>query len=416
MKNKLRKMIDNPFIQGGAILTIGNFFISFLNYIFNLFAGRLLGPQGYGEITALFSYTLIFSIPFSIFSNLIIQKIGSKENNQLLFVKMLHNWFFSKLKKWSFLIFFLILSAPFLPRLTNLSPFVSYSFIILIILYLFTVIYTSTLLALRFFLVFILISILGVLIKLSGILFVYFGIDGVNTIIFFTILSSLITFIIYYLFIRKEIISKIEVSKKLEKRLFILLSEKYTLITIFSILGITLLNNIDIIFVKKFFSPLDAGLYSAWSLFAKIIFYIIGPIVSISYIFFTSTKKNNQKNILFLTVSLIISISFFAFIFYSMFPEIIINIFFGKQFYLISKNLGLAAFFGMFYSLITLMNNYFLAKKNLTSLITIIIIPFYVISLFIFNQTIQNIMIVNIIYSFITMTSYFCGYLFLKQR
>ena len=192
-------MIDNPFIQGGAILTIGNFFISFLNYIFNLFAGRLLGPQGYGEITALFSYTLIFSIPFSIFSNLIIQKIGSKENNQLLFVKMLHNWFFSKLKKWSFLIFFLILSAPFLPRLTNLSPFVSYSFIILIILYLFTVIYTSTLLALRFFLVFILISILGVLIKLSGILFVYFGIDGVNTIIFFTILSSLIPllFIIY---------------------------------------------------------------------------------------------------------------------------------------------------------------------------------------------------------------------------
>ena len=76
MMKLLKKLWANEFFQGGFFLTSSSFTINVLNYFFNLLAARTLGPSGFGEITAFFSYNNIFSVPILVVTLVLIQKIG----------------------------------------------------------------------------------------------------------------------------------------------------------------------------------------------------------------------------------------------------------------------------------------------------------------------------------------------------
>ena len=93
----IKRIWSNEFYQGGIIFTLASFVTSFMNYLFNVFAARGLGPSGYGEITTMFSYIAISSTPLAVLTTTIIQKIGSA-TNQISYSYALEQWFFGKLK------------------------------------------------------------------------------------------------------------------------------------------------------------------------------------------------------------------------------------------------------------------------------------------------------------------------------
>src|SRR3990167_3186841 len=95
MKKTLSKYWKNEFVQGGFVFTVFSFISSFLNYLFNFFAARALGPAGFGEITALFSYITIFSVPTIVMTLVVIQKVGSKGHESERFALSLQTWFFA---------------------------------------------------------------------------------------------------------------------------------------------------------------------------------------------------------------------------------------------------------------------------------------------------------------------------------
>lgn len=415
MKKRIKILAANQFFQGSFIFTASNFIVSLLNYFFNFLAGRALGPTGYGEITAFFSYTIIFSVPFTIISMLIIQKIASKEIDPHGFARGLELWFNKKILSFWFLAIILIAFTPLLPKITNVSLTTAYAITITVILAPFCLFYSSVLQGLRMFLAFASIGVIAALIKLTGAILVTLRIDGLLTILFFLIISSVINLVASIFIFKKSI--KINIVKiNIEKRLIHAILNKYFFLTSISIFGITLLSNLDMVFVKKFLPPSQAGFLGAWTLFARIVFYLIGPLISLSFIFFSSKKNIDEQNrILVGSLIALFLISLVCYFFYAVFPLTLVNIIFGNKFSYIGQFLLLALFLGISYSIINLMNSYFLAKKNLLALILPVSLPIYILILFIFGTHLVNIMKIDVLFSSSIALIYLAAYFFQKK-
>lgn len=398
MKNSVVKAAQNPFFQGGIFLTAASFITGFLNYLFNSLAGKALGPSGYSEIAALFSYGILFLIPVQVISIDLIRRIGEKGKDKAVFVKALDLWFWEKIRRWKWVFVPYFLLTLILPRITNLSVVFSLTLLITTLLTFLSTFYLSALQGLHLFFAYSLIGIVATIIKLFGPMLVLVKVDGLSTIALFLILSSVSTVYLAIFFIKRSYMEVNMKTEKVEKRLRAVLFDRWMIITMMSLLSINLLNNLDVIFVKKFFPASSAGIYGAWGLFAKIIFYLVGPITGLSYVFFASyenKKKHLQALMIFLLISLAIGIVMFFI--YHFFGLEVIRTIFNDEYISIQRLLPLAAIFGFFYTMITILNGFFLAKKSFFCLISACAVPFYFLSLFIFGKSIETVIIINII-------------------
>ncbi len=119
--------------------------------------------------------------------------------------------------------------------------------------------------------------------------------------------------------------------------------------------------------------------------------------ITASYIFFSSLK-NKQNHELVLKISLValatIGITCFALYQYLSLP--VIHVLFGAKFNSIAPVLGLASIFGSLFASTTLINNYFLSKKSLFSLMPIVVGLIYVPALYFIGRSMQNLIAINI--------------------
>lgn len=128
--------------------------------------------------------------------------------------------------------------------------------------------------------------------------------------------------------------------------------------------GIAILSNTDILFVRHFFPEVVSGQYAALSLMGKAIFYLVSPI---NFAFFPliAYKRERQER-LFGTVILALGIVLLASIvlsfIYFAFPHLVLRIFFPAAGYrVLSQYLGLFSLYIMLFSLATLLNSFFLS-------------------------------------------------------
>lgn len=401
MTKLLKKLWSNEFFQGGVFITTASILGNILNYFFNLLAGRALGPIGYGEITALFSYSTILSVPILVITMVIIQKLGAKGESRLAFAKSLEDWFLARLKKWWPLTFAVLVLTPFLPRITNLSTTAAYAFFPLIILSLISSFYGALVQGLRLFFWVALIGITSAALKLLGALLALIWGGSVTTIIVFLLVSTIFgTFAYHYIITKMIRPASIKTRTVITRRALSLLIDPQFSITFISLLAITVLNNADVIFVKKFFSPIEAGIYSSWSLFAKIVLYAIGPLTSVGYIFFTSRENETfHRKTLLISLTTLFLISIISYLSYTYLSAFIVNLFFGQKFNSVIPYLGYASIFGSLYTGITFVNNYFIAKKEKFALILPIMIPIYILFLFASGKNLLSVMRINIFFS-----------------
>jgi len=188
------------------------------------------------------------------------------------------------------------------------------------------------------------------------------------------------------------------------------------IITLFSLLSLTLLSNADIVFVKKFFSQADTGIYGSWSLFAKIILYVVAPITQIAFVFFAGNKKKHlQDKMLAISLVVVILVGITGYIGYTYFGTMLITGLFGIKFLKITPYLGLASIFGTFYATANLLNTYFLAKKNRYALIFVFLFPLYIITLFFLPKNLISVMRMNIVFSG-SVAFFYLGAFFLSKR
>lgn len=409
----IQKFWQNEFARGSLLLTGANIIVSLFNYLFNIFIARSLGPSGLAEISALFSYMILASVPLGVLTTIMVQKIGSKGERKFEFMQTAEKLFLFILKKTTPAVILLILISPFTVNITNLSLISSILFIPFITITFISAFYSSIIYGLKFFYFLAVVSIVGAFIKLFGAILVLFGVDGISLVLLFLLLSSLIIACAYILKIRRIKTNPSSVSEYyLKHTIQTILMRKQFLITTASVFALTAFTTIDIIYAKKFFFPEEAGMYSAWALFAKVILYVFGPVISVALVYFSEKNTmQKQKFIFFLPTVFILAAGICAYLIYDMFGGMFIVAFLGKTFLPISRYLSYAAIFGISYFFISLANTYFLAKKSAYSLILFFLLTPYLIALFFIPKEFMYLIYLNSVFSGIAAIFYFIAWI-----
>ncbi len=381
------------------MLTISTVVVNVLNYFFHVLSARALGPDDYSEIVTLFSYLALFGIPFSTITPLLIRRLGYAGDSRIQVASAFESWFVSRIRHWWFLIPIAYSSVLLLPTLTNLKISTSIVLIFVITAGLISSVYFALLQGLQLFKESSIIAVITSFIKLGGVLFVFFGIGGLS-IIYLGLGLSIVLGICYALLtIRKLKTFSKHTHYTFDKRAYMVLTDPSTIATTASLLGITLIGNADIAYIKRFFTDTDAGLYGAWSLFAKTILYVLSPISALSLVYFSAKEtQHRQKIALIMTIGILFVSGVGAYIAYTLFSNDLIQVILSPKFISISPYLPKAALFGILYASVNILNNYFVAKKNKAQLIGIISSPLYIGALVLFGKTLDRVISINIIY------------------
>lgn len=193
-----------------------------------------------------------------------------------------------------------------------------------------------------------------------GLVFLGLGIKGAVWAIF---MSGLIPSILGFIYLKSVFISKINKASKINFKNIL----SYGIPSSLAVLGMTSLISTDILLVKHFFDPLQAGVYAGLSLVGKVIFFFTGSIGGVMFplIVKKHAKNENYNNIFKMAIALVFIPSVFISVFYFLYPNLAINFFIKNEIYRSASNLlGLFGVFITIYSLITLFVYYFLSIKK----------------------------------------------------
>lgn len=383
-------------LKGGLILFIGVNIVNFGNYLFNLLMGRYLGPSDYGSLVSLISLIAIIGVPATTIQTSVMKfsatfKAEKTENKINFLIKYLNK---------KILLFSLICLIVLIASSNLLSNFLNLSSIFPLIILSFSIVFLFLLpinrgvlqgiqdfksLSINMGLEPIIKIIIGLVLVLVGL-----KLSGTMLAIF---MSSILVYFISFTALKNILKSK---PQEFDTSTF----WKYSLPTLIGIFLMNMLTYIDVVLVKHFFSPQDAGLYSGLSTISKIVLYFSMPFVAAMFPKISDLHTKNEKHFPVLAQTFMIASIFSLAImgFFMIFPTFSIGILFGKDYISASPYLGSLAFAMFLLILINVFFNYFLAigeKKFLIflfifSILEIVLITHYHAN---FNQIINNLII-----------------------
>lgn len=397
LKQTLLKILKNQLIAGSAIMFTGNLFSSFGNYLYHLLMGRMLGPIDYGVLSSLISIFYLLGIPMAAFVLVIVKYVSAlRGKKRLEAVNYFYRWINRKA-----LIFGLIGFLIFLIFSSWISSFLhleSNLFLIIVGLASFIGIFSSINLAtLQGFLRFswyTIVGIVSVVVKLVlAIVLVYLSYRALGAILAILV-GTIVSFVLASCY-AKKIIGEKEEAQGFNGREVV----SYALPVFFSILAFTSLYTTDIVLVRHFLSPQEAGFYAALATLGKIIFFASNPITMVMFPMVSERHANGKKylDLLSLSLGLVFLVCLGISGIYFLFPELMIGILYGSQYLPASPYLWLFATFLSLYSLSSLLVNFHLSiKKVKVVILPLIAAVIQVIFVSLFHQSLFQVVWVSI--------------------
>jgi O-antigen/teichoic acid export membrane protein len=280
--NKLDHLKKNDFIRHNAIFWFGSLFVSFLNYLYYPVTGRLLNPVNFGETQTIISFmtqTSIFLQVLGLVTIGIITKYSDVEKRE-----QLRNELSRLTLVLSFVIFFLtVLLAPVLKNFFSFSS--SLPFIALAVSLLVSVPLSFANAYLQGHKRFVVLSISSVIASASkiilAILFILLGFKTLGA-LGGLILAQLLS-LIYALSKGSGVGNFLTKNFSLKPISLNLLKPElpFTMMVFCTSLTTNLLLSFDILVVKHYFPPHQAGLYTGISIISNIIYFICGPFANV---------------------------------------------------------------------------------------------------------------------------------------
>lgn len=202
-----------------------------------------------------------------------------------------------------------------------------------------------------------------------GLVFLGLGVKGAIWAVF---VSVLIPPILGFIYLKSVFVSRVNEASKINFESII----SYGIPSSLATLGMTSLISTDILLVKHFFDPLQAGIYAGLSLVGKVIFFFTAPIGSVMFplIVKKHARSESYNNIFRMAIAMVLIPSVFISIFYFLYPDFSISFIIKNEAYKSAS--GLLGLFGVFiaiYSLITLFVYYFLSVKKTNVYIPVLI-------------------------------------------
>jgi O-antigen/teichoic acid export membrane protein len=373
MKKWLNFIISHPLTSGVMYTFIGSIGASVIHFLFNLYMVKHLSDVDYGILGSVGSYIALPALVASAIVPVVITFAASSfASGDLHIVRSL----FIKINKYVVIVglplfILLLFITPNLSAFFHISNATIFILADIIILFnLLGVINTAFLNAKLAFKLIACYQISVAVIKLVlGILFVGLGWDITGA-----ILAICIAFLIPYVltFIPLNFVFGKEDRKAMIRGRDLL---TYGIPSGLSLLSLNMFITTDILLVKHFYSPQQAGLYAAISLVGKIVFFISSPIASVMFplVVQKHTKNENYFSIFNLALSFVLLSSAALTGFYFLFPGFVVS-FVTKNTYLGAvPYIGLYGIYISIFCLLTILTNFFLSIKQVKVYIPLLI-------------------------------------------
>ena len=401
----INKLLQNNLIKNSFILIIGNILAGFLGYLFHLLISRKLSIQDYGEVQALTSLLNILAVPTGALYFFIIKHASEFFANN----DNLANYKFYKWLNTNILIVILSLSAVFLflaPLIREYLHLQNYTNLLIIwlviILGLLVVIQKGILTGCQNFRNLNQNNILNAVMKLIiGVLLVYFFTNPSSALLGF-LGGALFSYFFLIIVIGrinhgvKEQLKNNESANHLfDKQKIINEIKKYILpILLFSFL-ITMLNSFDMLMVKNIVNENLAGIYGAFNILSKIIFWASSSVVLVILPMAcaeNSKQKTLSKKTLLYANSLIFLICLGGLLIYLLWPQLIIGLLFGSRYLAMANMLWAFALMALALSLLSLEANLAYARYDFKiSYILLTTLILEIICVYFFSQNLLTI-------------------------
>jgi O-antigen/teichoic acid export membrane protein len=394
----LKTLAKNPVIEKTVVVTVGTFTGSVFAYLLQIFLARSLSVEDFGAFTALLSLSLILGVLTSTFTTSLIKLVAtlaSKEEFDTL------TNLFAQLVVVLFGVGFLFFSAIYLSRdflssfllISDLNLFTYFGvFLGISFLSLLPLAYLQGLQRFRSFAAFVVLRHLFRFFFPVIAIVLGFGLVGVFSGMILAVLISLTVGIIV---LNRDFIK----FEKKDLRPYYKSVLSFAGAVLFVQIGMTFLNNVDVILVKHFFDETSAGLYAGLVTVGKVLLFgastvgvVMFPMISASY-----SKKENYMmkfKLLFAIQLFVVVVGIFAF---TLGGEQITRIMFGETYVSTVRYLPKFSLFVGSYVLINFMILFLLAiEKVKVFLFLIPAILAQVLLIFKYHSTISNIINVNL--------------------
>lgn len=418
MKKQFKKLTNHPLVSGSAIIFLGTLFANFLNFIFNLFMSRNLSVIDYGILASLISIILIFALIADSFVPTVVHFAGSfiaknEEKNLLNFFSQIN-----KICLWISIItvILIIICSRLIGVFFNIEN--NYLVMLVGIIVFFGFISLPNRGIIQAKLLFKYISFINFASALSklvvGAIAVVFGLK-----VFGALLGFLSSFVLQYILTFIPL-KKYYPFKKGNSPVVVNQVVAYGGPAAMALIFLTFFITSDLILVKHFFSPEDAGVYAGLSLIGRVIFFFSAPISTVMFPLVVNKKAKNEeyRDIFKIAILLIFLLSLSITIFYYLFPEFTIKLFLKKDDYLVASSF--LGFFGVFitlYSMLAVVTNFYLSVRNTKIFIPIAIGAFAQSTLiWIFHNSFGQIITISIITVSLTLLILLLYYLWRYER
>jgi O-antigen/teichoic acid export membrane protein len=396
-KDFISKITKSQLIAGSVILFAGTMVANFGNYLYHLLMGRMLGPKDYGVLESVISvgyllFIIINSLTLAT-ARFVANLRGKKDLGGI-------TWLFHYLNRQVFWLGNLVCLLIFIlsPLIASFLHLESNASVVLIgILFLvssLSAVSRSTLQGLLRFKEMVISHISETTLKMvAAVVLVLMGFR-VNGAIFSLVVGAVAGFFLakFFLnFLREYKPQKPDITR----RRFL----KFALPVLFFNLSFTCLYTNDIILVKHLFSSYEAGLYAAVALFGKIVFFATSaiPMAMFPMVAANHAQGKESRHLFLSSLGIVSVVLLGAILIYSLFPNVMIIILFGKEYLVASPLLVWMAIFISFYSLAYLLVNFFLSVDKVKSVFfPVLAAILQIILILLFHQTLQQVIQVSI--------------------
>lgn len=351
-------------LQQGAVLLAAYSFGNLLQYLFHVLASRWLGPAEYGIVVSLLGASVILSVPTSIAQTVMTQYVsGFFARNEpgkisALLVDATKRFSLISLAIFGLVVLFSPIIAAFL-NIPETWPVIAMGSTFLLIGPLTSI--TASLQGLQRFYSVAAQAALGAGFRLaSGAILIVLGLGASGALGAQTV-SNLLVVVIFAFSLRDRFQAPVT-----EHGLTLRAVSQYSGIVFFGTLAFAVLTNMDVLIVKHFFSPEEAGYYSSASVLGKIILFF--P-TAISTMMFPKTSFRfalGQSASDLARKSLLVSAGLCAAgaLVLAVFPRFAVSLLFGEQY---DPSISLVGLYGMamaLCALVQLVLNFYLSQQE----------------------------------------------------
>lgn len=365
MKEKIKSTLRHPLISGSAVIFLGTNIGNVFNFLFNLFMVRNLTPVDYGVLVGLIAIITLLAqmadsiTPFVVNYAAIYFAVGELGKAKTLFFKILK---LSIAIGIVVLLVFVVFASPIGSFLKIQNPTnIMIAGLCIFFGFLSTLNRAFLQAKLAFIYLAIIVFVASFIKFLSGVFFIGQGL-GVQGALFAFILAFFIPYLISFIPL-KQLLHRSQLKEKIELRKMM----KFGIGSVISVFAVTAFVTTDILLVKHFFSPSLAGLYAGMTIVGKIVYFFSAPIGSVMFPLIVQkyAKKQNYHTDFRLALVLIGLPSILLTSVYFLLPDLVIQFVMKRDEYLTAAPyIGFVGIFFTFYSLITVMVNFFLSIQK----------------------------------------------------